>query len=619
MRHLTAFIFALLLALAQLPASAEQAQTKQAYTDVAVLSTTDMHGKCWDTNLLTQAAESHSMLRVSTAVDRLRAEYGPENVLLIDNGDLFQGTPVSDVQLSRYCDGTSGDPPAMALCLAKIGYDAFVLGNHEFNYDWAGMSRVYAYLEDSGVSVLAANVCYDGTDGAHKAGEEVFTPYVSRPITVNGHVHKVGILGFANTDITRWDPPDNYPGMQFFSPGNEARLIPAEAERYLDQMKAEGCEFIIAAYHGGLGSAETEVAFGRNSEDQGLRLVQETEDIAMLILGHDHTSGYANSFEMNRAGEPVLLVNGGGQDLTKSVFRFSEDDTGALVWTIVSTENLNLGDYEAEETLQAALQPYADMAEAEVSLPVGQAAGDWDLSSYYYTEQTDTIDLISAAQISVVNQRVEKKYGLTVPEELSRTGLDHSDVDMAMTSVGTSDSYVVRPGDLSLRDAYRLYRYPNTLLAVPMTGAQIKAVIEENAAEHLSVRIHDGEAFVCSVGDEYTKIVFGGINFICDMSLPSGERIRITGFSNGRAFDEDLVYLVAVNNYLLGNAHCGLRDFSADDSVWSQVADTEEEAIQDIITEYIRQQTAENGAVTPEEFAWRWEIVCSADISGLKN
>ena len=159
MRHLTAFIFALLLALAQLPASAEQAQTKQAYTDVAVLSTTDMHGKCWDTNLLTQAAESHSMLRVSTAVDRLRAEYGPENVLLIDNGDLFQGAPVSDVQLSRYCDGTSGDPPAMALCLAKIGYDAFVLGNHEFNYDWAGMSRVYAYLEDSGVSVLAANVC----------------------------------------------------------------------------------------------------------------------------------------------------------------------------------------------------------------------------------------------------------------------------------------------------------------------------------------------------------------------------------------------------------------------------------------------------------------------------
>ena len=102
------------------------------------------------------------MLRVSTAVSRIRAEFGPENVLLIDNGDLFQGTPISQVQLLRYFAGSSDLPPAMALCLARIGYDAFVLGNHEFNYEWKGMNAVYDWLEDSGVPVLAANVYYDG-------------------------------------------------------------------------------------------------------------------------------------------------------------------------------------------------------------------------------------------------------------------------------------------------------------------------------------------------------------------------------------------------------------------------------------------------------------------------
>ena len=98
-------------------ALAEQGQADGAYTDVAILSTTDMHGKCWDTNLLTLSTVKNNMLRVSTAVNRIRTEFGPENVLLIDNGDLFQGTPVSQVQLFRYFAGSSDLPPAMALCL----------------------------------------------------------------------------------------------------------------------------------------------------------------------------------------------------------------------------------------------------------------------------------------------------------------------------------------------------------------------------------------------------------------------------------------------------------------------------------------------------------------------
>ena len=213
MKQTVTMMIVLLLALAIPPALAEQGQVDESYTDVAILSTTDMHGKCWDTNLLTLSAVKNNMLRVSTAVNRIRAEFGPENVLLIDNGDLFQGTPVSQVQLFRYFAGSSDLPPAMALCLSRIGYDAFVLGNHEFNYEWRGMNAVYDWLEDSGVPVLAANVYYDGSDGVHIAGENAFTPYVIKTITVNGHDHRIGILGIENTDITRWDLPINYPGL----------------------------------------------------------------------------------------------------------------------------------------------------------------------------------------------------------------------------------------------------------------------------------------------------------------------------------------------------------------------------------------------------------------------
>jgi 2',3'-cyclic-nucleotide 2'-phosphodiesterase/3'-nucleotidase len=84
--------------------------------------------------------------------------------VLIDNGDLYQGTPVSSyhiAQLTQYLSSgsTSGlnanfvnggvfnTITPMALCLKYMGYDAAVLGNHEFNYDWDAMECIYDYLE----------------------------------------------------------------------------------------------------------------------------------------------------------------------------------------------------------------------------------------------------------------------------------------------------------------------------------------------------------------------------------------------------------------------------------------------------------------------------------------
>ena len=55
--------------------------------------------------LLTRGKEQNSMLSVASAVKSKRAELGKEKVILIDNGDLYQGTPVSQVQLFDYAGG----------------------------------------------------------------------------------------------------------------------------------------------------------------------------------------------------------------------------------------------------------------------------------------------------------------------------------------------------------------------------------------------------------------------------------------------------------------------------------------------------------------------------------
>ncbi len=534
-------------------------------------------------------------------------------MLLIDNGDFFQGTPVSQVQLMQLVNGESEAPPAMALCLKEIGYDAFIPGNHEFNYAWAAMRKTYDYLEENGIPVLAANMVHDGSDPAHEAGECAATPYLIRTVSVGGHEHKIGILGLGNCDITCWDLPANYPGLQFAHPGNEEYSMAKEAALFIPRMRAEGCEMIIVSYHGGLGDIDKELVFGHNSESQGLRLLTESEGIDLLILGHDHKSVYSNRYYSDRNGKPVLVVNGGGQEITQTVFRLSENAEGALTWEITESTNLDLGKFETDRELEKKIEPYALTAQDKIREPIGTASGEWDLSSRYYTAQTDSIDLVSAAQLSVCTKKMQEAYGDKGPEALGIEGLDHLDVDMSTTSAITSGNYVVRPGDLSVTDIYKLYRYDNSILVLPMTGAQIKAMLEDNAANRLKARVYNGQAHIFATGNDFSNIIFGGVNFTYDLSQEPGNRVIIRGFFNGRPYEEDRVYLVCVNNYLLGNEHSALRDYTVQDAVWSQLSFENGKTVQDILAEYVEGVCADGGSLTPELFSWEWSAEYSSD------
>lgn len=590
------------------------AEEKAAYTDIVILSTTDLHGKCWDTNVLTGSTEKNNILRISTAVNEIREKYGKEQVILIDNGDLYQGTQVSEYQLMQRHLDQSDAPLVMALCLKEIGYTASVLGNHEFNYPWEVMQENYRWLEESGVPVLAANICQDGTEAGTNAGDSAFTPYIIKQIAVNGHVHKIGILGLENCDIPRWDLPYNFPGLQFVHPGNSDFSMTEEVNLFLPEMKAQGCEFIIVSYHGGLGDAAgTELVYGVNTANQALRMIMESHDIDLMINGHDHTAGYSSSMIANADGREIPLVNGGGQELTHIVFRFTEAEDGKLAWEILETGNLDPSRYAVDERLQELVRPYAEMAEQYVTQPLGTAEGEWDENRQFLREQTDSMNLIAAACIDMTTRRIaEMAEEIGEQALMAKTGGDHLDTDISILNCKVSERYVMHAGPISLRDVYQLNRFSNMVLVIPMTGAQIKAVMEENAAGRLGVRVHDGEAFIYAKGHQNTHLVFGGMNYTCDMARSDGEKIVIEGFANGRSFDPERTYLAAVSDYVLGNERCGLRDFSAEDAIWRQT-DESGEVIQDLIAEYIILK----GRVTPTEFNWTWENTFSGSLEDM--
>lgn len=602
-----ALLCAVVMLLSVLPAVSAAEET----AEFAILSTTDMHGRCWDTNVLTDGTMNNSMLNVATAVAKYRGIYG-ENIVLVDNGDTYQGTPVSTLQISEYTQGNTTDPNPMAISMKYIGYDAATAGNHEFNYAWSTMEDIYAYLNTDveglkSFPAVCANLYYEN-------GENVLQPYTTKTVKASdGSDIKVAILCFVTPDCTRWDVPANYPGMRFSHPGNPGISIRWEAEKWVAEIQEkEAPDFLVVSFHSGLGSktADEDLIYGANTENQVYSMIAGTTGIDMVIAGHDHSESYSNKTYKNADGNDVLVVNGGGNSLTVSTFTIEAD--GNII--LKSSINDKLSNYKADAGLKELLQKYADAADAYVNQTCGKAIGEWNKTTKFYLEQSDTMDLIGRAQMAQGTVHLAEKFDTAekLAELYAATGLTDIVVDLSSTSVVVNGSYNVKAGDLSMKDIYRMYKYDNSLYLLPVSGKEIKDILEFNAATHLTANVASGTPVFATTGDDFTNPIFYGIDFKYDLSREKYDRVIDLKFADGREVVEDEMYILAVNNYHLGNASGPFSGYTTEDCIWSQTDDLGGGFVQDLIAEFLAAETAKNGGVAPAPS--NWEIVYTGEI-----
>lgn len=187
---------------------------------------------------------------------------------------------------------------------------------------------------------------------------------------------------------------------------------------------------------------------------------------------------------------------------------------------------------------------------------------------------------------------------------------------MSSTSVATNpNGYYVQAGDLTMKDIFKLYKYDNnTLYLLPLTGQQIKDILEQNASTRLAATVNAGEVIFSQYGDFYTNPVTGGLNFTYDMYQPEGSRVVIEGFANGREFALDKTYIVAVNSYHLGNLGCGFGNYATSDAIWSQLDDLGGGSVPELLAQYTKDKTAEQGGVNPADFTWHWGLTYTGPL-----
>ncbi len=360
---------------------------------------------------------------VLAAAETALLEKNPEGSFFFTVGDALSGTPIAALVEGR----------SVVEAFNKMPYDAFTLGNHEFDWDPEVLEST---LTQFGFPVLCANIL-DRETGEPLKGT---VPYVI--IEKNGV--KVGILGLT-TEATPTIIRAEYAAALEFTDTTDA------AAKYVPEMREAGAEIVVIAGHLPMYVDEATGAYYGELWD----IANEVEGIDAIFGGHNETLITAEAIN----GVPVAKGDFYGNELSHISITF---DRSAKAVTSSSYENISVGDTAAgltpDETVAGVVAEYAVEADRIFDEKIGEASEDCNVDYFY--------------ECSIGNW-------------FSNAVRDATGADMAFINPsGIFES--VPAGEINLRKLYQMSPFENELVTAEITGAQLRELWEKTLeTEHM--------------------------------------------------------------------------------------------------------------------------------------
>ena len=488
---------------------------------LSILATSDIHGNIYNYDYATGTAPStgQGLAKVSTFVKSVRANI--PNVMLIDDGDSIQGTP-----LAYYYDliDTTLEYPMMKV-MGAMKYDAWTLGNHEFNFGLTTLNRIIGDATKESINVLSANTYKDD-------GTNFVKPYITKTFTIGGKAVKVGILGLTTKCIPNWEDPAHYAGLHF----ND---LVDEAKKWVPVLRNnEKCDIVIVSAHSGEESAADVIP-----ENQVKSIVANVPGIDAVVAGHAHSVLNDTSLTCTSTGKVVPVVEPGKYGNYVSEIDVKFDETGKI--TGLSTKNVKMDNtYPEDSVITTLAQPYQDQTIKYINTVIGSSTGEFKGAGQYVVP-TAIMDLVNKVQMSAAGTQ------LSIAAPLS------------------SSAYIPQ-NDITIKDIMSVYVYENFLFGVKMTGKQVKDWMEYSVRYYKQINdpslVIDTNTDYKTLKDtvlnipDYNLDQLYGATYDIDLTEPactvdpvtgrvvSGNRIKNLRINGVPVKDTD-IYTVAINNY----------------------------------------------------------------------
>ena len=536
-----------------------------------ILETTDLHdaAMAYDYYQDTATGINYGLSKTATLIQQARAEVNPSNSMLFDAGDLLQGNPMADY-VAKVKPLTDKEVHPMFKAMKLLNYDGGIVGNHEFNY---GLDFLNTALKNAPYPIVNANIYVDDHDNDPTNDKNYFTPYQIIPKKIkdkNGveQTVKVGIIGFAPPQILQWDK-DNLQGKVI------VKDIVKTAEKYVQEMKDNGADVIVAIAHSGCdvtndGQADAENAVFSLSKVQG---------IDALLFGHAHYAFPAGK-EFHQ-GSSLTNPDLTGLDTAKGTINgtpaveagFWGNNLGVLDLALVQQAD---GTWKADKTASKSVDmpvtastavdtQIVDAVSAEHQATLDYVRGkigetSAPMSSYFSRVMDDpTIQIVNNAQTDYVKNWISKNR-----PDLKDLPIISAGAPFKAGRQGITDYTNIAKGDLSIKSANDLYLYNNTLKAVELTGAEVKEWLEMSASQFNKIDPTNANAqeLIDYGFQPYNFDVIDGVKYQIDVTQPArynyttgvvsnSDAHRIINFTNmdGSAIDPNQKFIVATNNY----------------------------------------------------------------------
>ncbi|MGM0665793.1 MAG: bifunctional metallophosphatase/5'-nucleotidase [Bacteroidota bacterium] len=469
---------------------------------IYIFASTDVHGAIFDTDPLTGRKSYSSMANIASYIENFeRDEY-----ILLDNGDNLQGSPA--VYYYNFVDTSSVH--LWARVLNYLDYDAATVGNHDIE---AG-HQVYDRIRDEyDFPLLAANAVVEGT------GNPYFTPYT---IIEKGGL-KVAVMGLITPGVPGWLPGILYEGIEF-------RDMVETAEKWMPEIEKENPDLVVGLFHAGWDESYEGEEGSYMNNNASLAVAKKVEGFDIVIIGHDHDT--LNEFVISEAGDSVLILDAGSRAGYLGVAELVLEGKRKKRIVSISGELLNMNSQEASGSFMEHFDEEYGLIKDYVSRTIGHLDKRITTREAYFGD-SGFMDLIHRVQLQI------------------------SGADISFAAPLSYD-VTLEEGQVTVSDMFDLYRYENMLYTMEMKGDEIDRYLEYSYAQWFDTMTGPGDnLFKTEVTDRaytfsnrtYNFDSAAGIDYTVDVSKPDGNKINIRAFSDGRPFEADKKYRVALNSY----------------------------------------------------------------------
>jgi 2',3'-cyclic-nucleotide 2'-phosphodiesterase/3'-nucleotidase len=340
---------------------------------------------------------------------------------------------------------------------------------------------------------------------------------------------RVGILGLTNPGIAIWDRANVEGRLEFLD-------MVSTAAKWVPVMRQRGADIVLISAHGG-DSGTSSYGPELPNENPSALIAQQVPGIDAILFGHAHLDIPQRFVTNAQTGQQVLMSEPSkwGQRLTKMDFDLVREH-GRWKITSKAATTLNTNTVDADPKVLAVVRSQHEKTVAYVNQVVAHSTEELSAATSRY-QDTPILDYINKVQTDTVAAAL--------------AGTSYASLPVLSIAAPFSRTALFPAGDVKIKDVAGLYIYDNTLEAVVLTGAEVKAYLEYSAKYFVTLAPAD-PVDPATISDpavpDYNYDTMSGVDYDIDISRPVGSRITRLQIG-GADVAAGAQFVVAVNNY----------------------------------------------------------------------